>query len=83
MMDLANDTLDDSKIDELINKMFRGSGRKDGISYEEFQKILSDYQSDIEAAKLDLSIDGKGLEKSEEEIVVWFDREREGQGSSF
>lgn len=56
-VELANEELDDAKADELIDNMFKSPsyGTKDSITFEDFSRLLSDYEKELNYASLEWS----------------------------
>lgn len=53
---MANEKIEDAKIDDLVTNMFNSGGldSKTSISLEDFQRLLSDYKHELSYTSLNL-----------------------------
>lgn len=62
-MEIANDKMDketDTKMDTMINKMFSTSDDvSDGLTFQDFQRLLEEFSDDIKQAQLNLNLEDK------------------------
>lgn len=57
MLELANERIEESSIDDLINRLFQSAGlqQKERITFDDFQKLLRDYREDLNLISLDVN----------------------------
>ncbi|XP_067938007.1 dual oxidase 2-like [Watersipora subatra] len=57
LMDLANTTVEDAQIDEVISSMFEQAGfsNKETLTFDDFNRLLSDYKDQLDHANLNFS----------------------------
>jgi len=56
MVELGNEKIEEDKIDDLVDNMFRRTGFSDKpqISFDEFQQVLRDYSEELSYMSLDM-----------------------------
>jgi len=56
MVDLANEKIEEDKIDDLINSLFNRSGfdNKAEITFENFKQMMNEYQDDLNVIALNV-----------------------------
>ena len=56
MVELGNEKIEEDKIDDLVDRLFRETGfdNKSEISFDEFQQVLRDYSEQLSYMSLDM-----------------------------
>lgn len=56
MVELANEKIEEDKIDDLVNSLFSRAGldNKQHITFTDFQQMMNDYRDDLNLISLDM-----------------------------
>ena len=66
MVELANETIEDNKIEELMTSLFRDSklANSNQITFNDFNAFLQDYQSELSLSSLNFECEPYNIQNS-------------------